>query len=250
MNNLVVIHTGHAIDLLRVLRLLRLLRDQILQMLDRLLQLCHLSLTRLKLLVSLVQLGLEVVDKALRSGQLVLSVLQPGAGVVKEVRLDIATVIGPRQLVVQLLDPRLQTVGHLKELFVTLLDVLDEAVFGLHLVGVLLQAEALVSTGRGGLLKQGAWVLGIACHERPTQVVGRKLGVTNGSHALTPHCIALVPNGEQIDGDAVEARRVALTELHEGLVGGPLHGVVEVIASIRITVTLGYEYRLFMVVIT
>jgi hypothetical protein len=96
MNNLVVIHTGHAIDLLRVLRLLRLLRDQILQMLDRLLQLCRLSLTRLKLLVSLVQLGLEVVDKALRSGQLVLSVLQPGAGVVKEVRLDIATVIGPR----------------------------------------------------------------------------------------------------------------------------------------------------------
>jgi hypothetical protein len=69
-------------------------------------------------------------------------------------------------------------------------------------------------------------VLGVACRERPTRVVGRKLGVTNGSHALTPHRVALVPNGEQDDGDVVEARQVALIEFHEGLAGIPLQGVV------------------------
>jgi hypothetical protein len=53
--------------------------------LNRIVQLCSLSLTHLELLVSLVQLGLEVVDIALGSGQLILSVLQSGAGVIKEV---------------------------------------------------------------------------------------------------------------------------------------------------------------------
>jgi hypothetical protein len=121
-------------------------------------------------------------------------------------------------------------VGLLKEISVALLDLLDEAILGLHLVGVLLQAEALVSAGRGGFLKQGARVLGVACRERPTRVVGRKLGVTNSSHVLTPHRVALVPNGEQDDGDVVEARQVALIEFHEGLAGIPLQGVVEVVA--------------------
>jgi hypothetical protein len=52
MDNLVVLHTGYALDLLEVLlRLLWLLRDQLLQMLDRILQLSGLSLTRLELLV-------------------------------------------------------------------------------------------------------------------------------------------------------------------------------------------------------
>jgi hypothetical protein len=41
MDNLVVLHTGHALDLLGLLRLLRLLRDQLLQMLDRVLQLSY-----------------------------------------------------------------------------------------------------------------------------------------------------------------------------------------------------------------
>jgi hypothetical protein len=77
-------------------------------------------------------------------------------------------------------------VGLLKELSVALLDVLDEMVLGLHVVGILLQAEVLVSASRSGLLKQGARVLGVACRERPTRVVGRKLGVTNGSYVLTP----------------------------------------------------------------
>jgi hypothetical protein len=97
-------------------------------------------------------------------------------------------------------------VGFLKELYVALLDVLDEAVLGLHLVGVLLLVEELVSASRGDLLKQGARVLGVACCEHRTRVVGQKLGVTNGGHALTPHRITLVPNGKQGDGGVVEAR--------------------------------------------
>jgi hypothetical protein len=86
MNNLVVLHTEHALDLLEVLlRLLRLLRDQLLQMLNLVLQLSGLSQTCLELLVPLVQLSLEVVDVALSSDQLILSILQPGAGVIEEV---------------------------------------------------------------------------------------------------------------------------------------------------------------------
>jgi hypothetical protein len=145
-------------------------------MLDRMLQLYRLSLAHLELLIYLVQLGLKVVDIALGSGQLVPSILQPGVGVVKEVQHDVAAAVGPHRLIVQLLDPRLQTVGLLKELSVAHLDVLDEAIPSLHLVGVLLQAEALVNASRGGLLKQGAYVLDVACHERPTRVVGRHSG--------------------------------------------------------------------------
>jgi hypothetical protein len=86
MNNLVVLHTEHALDLLEVLlRLLRLLRDQLLQMLNLVLQLSGLSQTCLELLVPLVQLSLEVVDVALSSNQLILSILQPSAGVIEEV---------------------------------------------------------------------------------------------------------------------------------------------------------------------
>jgi hypothetical protein len=58
--------------------------------LDHILQLYSLSLTRLKLLVPLVQLGVEVVDIALGSGQLVLSMLQLGAGIIEEVSLEVA----------------------------------------------------------------------------------------------------------------------------------------------------------------
>jgi hypothetical protein len=99
MNNLVVLHTGHALDLLRVLLgllgLLRFLGDQLLWVLDHILQLRGPSSTRLELLISLVLLGLEVVNIALGGGQLVLSVLQPGAGIVKEVGLDVMAVISP-----------------------------------------------------------------------------------------------------------------------------------------------------------
>jgi hypothetical protein len=41
-------------------------------------------------------------------------------------------------------------------------------------------------------------MLGVACHERPTRVVGQKLEGANGSHALTPHRIALIPNGSKV----------------------------------------------------
>jgi hypothetical protein len=80
----------------------------------------------------------------------------------------------------------------LKKLSVTLLNVLNEAVLGLHLVGILLQAEALVGASRRDLLKHGAHVLGVACHECPTCVVSLTLRVTNGSPALAPQRFALV----------------------------------------------------------
>jgi hypothetical protein len=106
--------------------------------LDRILQLGSLSLTRLELLISLVQLGLKVVDVTLGNGQLVLGVLQLGAGIIEEVRLHIVAAVGPHQLIVQLLDTCLQAVVLLKKLAVALLDVLDEVVLDRHLVVVLL----------------------------------------------------------------------------------------------------------------
>jgi hypothetical protein len=176
------------------------------------LQLCSLSLTRLEMLVSLMHLGLEVVKIPLDSGQLILSVLQSGAGAVKEIGLKVTAAISPYQLVIQLLDMHLKMGVLLKNLSVALMNVLDGTVLGLHLASVLLQVEALV----------GASHCDLACRELPTHVAGRKLGVTNSGHALTPHRVSLVPNGEQGDGDAIEDRQVALTELHEGLVGSPL----------------------------
>jgi 2-polyprenyl-3-methyl-5-hydroxy-6-metoxy-1,4-benzoquinol methylase len=47
-----------------------------------------------------VQLGLEVVDVALGSGQLILSMLQSGAGVVEVIGLEVMTVISPHQLII------------------------------------------------------------------------------------------------------------------------------------------------------
>jgi hypothetical protein len=158
--------------------------DQLLQVLHLVLQVCGLSLTHLQLLVSLVPLGLEVVDIALGGGQLILSMLQLGAGVVEVVGLEVTTAISPHQLIVQLLDACLKAGVLLKELSVALLNVLDGAVLGLHLASVLLQAEAQVSACRYGLLKQGAHVLGVACREHPTRMVGRKLRVTNDDHVL------------------------------------------------------------------
>jgi hypothetical protein len=79
-----------------------------------------------------------------------------------------------------------------------------------------------VSTHCCNLLKYGAHVLRVACRERPTRLVGRKLGVANGGYALTPHRVTLIPNGEQGDGGVTEDRQVALTELCEGLVGSRL----------------------------
>jgi hypothetical protein len=81
-----------------------------------------------------------VVDVILHDGQLVLSVMQSCMSVVEEVGLEITAVISPHQLAVQLLDTCLKAVVLLKEISVALLDVLDEAVLGRHLVVVLLQA--------------------------------------------------------------------------------------------------------------
>jgi hypothetical protein len=90
-----------------------------------------------------------------------------------------------------------------------------------------------VSTHRCDLLKQGAHVLGVVCGKRPTRMVGRRLGVADGGHALTPHRVALILNGEQGNGGVTESWQVALTELHEGLVGSPLQSVVEVVTASR-----------------
>jgi hypothetical protein len=79
-----------------------------------------------------------VVDVALGSSQLILSMLQSGAGVIEVVSLDITTAISPHQLIIQLPDARLQAGILLQKLSVVLLDVLDDAVLGLHLTGALL----------------------------------------------------------------------------------------------------------------
>jgi hypothetical protein len=89
-----------------------------------------------------VQLSLEVVDVALGSGQLVLSVLQSGAGVLDVVGLEVTTAVSPHQLIIQLPDARLQAGIFLQKLSLAILDVLDDAVLGLHLTGALLQMEA------------------------------------------------------------------------------------------------------------
>jgi hypothetical protein len=60
-----------------------------------------------------MQLGLEVVDVALGSGQLVLSVLQSGAGVIEVVGLEVTS---SHQLIVQLCDTHLKAGVLLKEL--------------------------------------------------------------------------------------------------------------------------------------
>jgi hypothetical protein len=58
MDNLVVLHTGYALDplgvLLGLLRLLGLIGDQLLQVFHLVLQVCGLSLTHLELLISLL----------------------------------------------------------------------------------------------------------------------------------------------------------------------------------------------------
>jgi hypothetical protein len=55
-------------------------------------------------LVPLVQLGLEVVDVALDSKQLILRVLQSGTGVIEVVSLEVTATISPHQLITPLSD--------------------------------------------------------------------------------------------------------------------------------------------------
>jgi hypothetical protein len=47
-------------------------------------------------------------------------------------------------------------------------------------------------------------VLGVACRERPTSMVGRKLGVANDGHTLTLYRVALIPNGKQGNSGVTE----------------------------------------------
>jgi hypothetical protein len=180
-----------------------------------------------------VQLGLEVVDVALGSNQLILSVLQSGTGVIEVVSLEVVAAISPHQLITHLPDAGLQAGVLLQKLSVAFLDVLDNTVLGLHLIDILLQTKAQVSARRCDLLKQGAHVLGVACGKRSARMVGQKLGVVDGGHTLTPHRVALILNGEQGKSGVAENRQVALTELLEGLVGSPLQSVVEAVTPSR-----------------
>jgi hypothetical protein len=54
-----------------------------------------------------MQLSLEVVDVALGSNQLILSMLQSGTGVIEVVSLEVTAVVSPHQLITQLLDVHL-----------------------------------------------------------------------------------------------------------------------------------------------
>jgi hypothetical protein len=89
-----------------------------------------------------VQLGLEVVDVALGSNQLILSVLRSGMGVIEVISLKVTAAISPHQLITQLPDAHLQAGVLLQKLSVALLDVLDDVVVSLHLIGALFQTEA------------------------------------------------------------------------------------------------------------
>jgi hypothetical protein len=64
-------------------------------------------------------------------------------------------------------------------------------------------------------------------------MVGQKLGVADGGHALTPHRVALILNGEQGNSGVTKNWQVTLTELREGLVGSPLQSVIEVVTPSR-----------------
>jgi hypothetical protein len=59
-------------------------------------------------------------------------------GVIEVISLEVAAMISPRQLITQLPDVRLQAGVLMQKLSVALLDVLDNAVLGLHLIGTLL----------------------------------------------------------------------------------------------------------------
>jgi hypothetical protein len=156
-------------------------------------------------------------------------VLQSGTSVVEVISLEVAAAISPHQLIIQLPDARLQAGVLLQKLSVGLLNVLYDTVLSLHLIGALLQTKVQVSARRCDLLKQGAHVLDVTCDKRPTRMVGRKHGVADGGHALTPHRVTLVPNGEQGNGGVTENWQMVLTELREGLVGNPLQSVIEVV---------------------
>jgi hypothetical protein len=75
-----------------------------------------------------------MVNIALGGGQLILSVLQLGVGVVKEVGLEVRIAISPHQLIVQLLDTRLKVGALLKKLPVTLLSGCLFTTFGYFLL--------------------------------------------------------------------------------------------------------------------
>jgi hypothetical protein len=118
-----------------------------------------------------MQLSLEVVDIVLGSNQLILSVLQSGMGVVEVISLEVTAVISPYQLIIQIPDARLQAGVLLQKLPVALLDVLDDTVLGLHLIG------GSVLRGSGGEGAEGWTPCGGRAEERQGERGGPGLGV-------------------------------------------------------------------------
>jgi hypothetical protein len=57
------------------------------------------------------------------------------------ISLEVVAAISPNQLIIPLPDARLHAGVLLQKLSVALLDILDDAVLGLHLTGALLQTE-------------------------------------------------------------------------------------------------------------
>jgi hypothetical protein len=77
-------------------------------------ELFDLSLAHLKLLVPLLQLCLEVLDIPLGTSQLIIGVLQLGAGAVERLCLEVEAALHPQQVIVQLLVVPLKRVGLLE----------------------------------------------------------------------------------------------------------------------------------------
>jgi hypothetical protein len=169
-----------------------------------------------------------MVDVALGSNQLILSVLQSGMSVNEVVSLEVMAAIGPHQLITQLPNARLQAGILLQKLSIALLDVLDDVVLDLHLIGALLQMEAQVSARHCDLLKQGRELMCWARRAVSAQPAwwvrnsGSPMVVTRSLHTALP-----------LFRTRSKARAVALTELREGLVGSPLQSVVDVVTPSR-----------------
>ena len=96
-----------------------------------------------------------MVNVALGSNQLILSVLQSSTGVIEVVSLEVAAVISPHQLITQLPDARLQAGVLLQKLSVPLLDPVVLLIAGLFVVG-----EALFRTGVAYAI--GDWLMRVA----------------------------------------------------------------------------------------
>jgi hypothetical protein len=162
-----------------------------------------------------MQLSLEVVDIVLGSNQLILSVLQSGMGVVEVISLEVTAAISPYQLIIQIPDARLQVGVLLQKLPVALLDVLDDTVLGLHLIG---GSVLRGSGGEGGRGVDAMW-------RQSRRETGRERGpwawcvigaaAARPRHKRVARCRVILEDGE------VSATRVDVSDRWAGVRRGP-----------------------------